>query len=81
MFSYIVPNKVLSLHTVGTVYQVGWEKSCRCNGQKPPTFVELVTHHDNHVLAWYCWKKEQKQDHSRKLLELQKQDNINMAAF
>lgn len=81
MFSHIVPNMTLLLHTMGAVYQVGWENSCGCSGQKLPAFVELVTHHDNHVLAWYCWKKEQKQDHSKKLQELQKQDNIDVAAF
>ena len=42
IFSYIVPNVALSLHAVGAVYQVGWEKNCGCNGQKPPIFVELV---------------------------------------
>ena len=81
MFSYIVPNIILLLHAMGTVYQVGWEKSCGCNRQKPPAFVELVACHNNHVLAWYRWKKEQKWDHSRKLQELQKQDNIDAAAF
>ena len=81
MFSYIVPNVVLSLHAVSAVYQAGWEKNCRCNKQKLPAFVELVACHDNHVLAWYCWKKEQKRDHLRKLWELQKQDDIHAAAF
>ena len=81
MFSYIVPNVTLLLHAVGAVYQVGWERSCGCNGQKPPVFNKLVTRRDNHVLAWYRWKKEQKQDHSRRLRELQKQDNIDAAAF
>ena len=71
----------LSLHAMGAVYQVGWEKNCGCNAQKPPTFVKLVTRPDNHMLAWYCWKKEQKRNHSRKLWELQRQDNINMATF
>ena len=81
MFSYIVPNVTLSLHEVGVVYQVQWEQSCGCNRQKPPVFTELVAHRDNHILAWYCWKREQKQDHSRRLQELQKQDNIDAAAF
>ena len=44
-------------------------------------FTELVARRDNHVLAWYRWKKEQKRDHSRRLRELQKQDDIDMAAF
>ena len=44
-------------------------------------FNELVARRDNHVLAWHRWKKEQKRDHSRKLRELQKQDNIDAAAF
>ena len=44
-------------------------------------FNELVAHRDNHVLAWYCWKKEQKQDHLRRLWELQRQDDIDAAAF
>ena len=81
MFSYIVPKVTLSLHTVGAAYQVEWERSCGCNGQRLPIFIKLATHHDNHILAWYCWKKEQRQDHSRKLQELQKQDNIDVAAF
>ena len=81
MFSYIVPNVALSLHTVGAVYQVGWEKNCGCNGQKLPRFTELVARRDNHVLAWYHWKKEQKRDHLRKLRELQRQDDIDVAAF
>ena len=71
----------LSLHAAGAVYQVGWEKNCGCNAQKPPAFVKLVARPDNHMLAWYCWKKEQKQNHSRKLWELQRLDNINTAAF
>ena len=81
MFSYIVPNVTLSLHAVGAVYQIGWEQNCGCNGQKPPVFNELVARRDNHVLAWHRWKKEQKRDHSRKLRELQKQDDIDAAAF
>ena len=81
MFSYIVPNTTLSLHEVGVVYQVQWERSCGCNGQRPPVFTELVARCDNHVLAWYCWKREQKRDHSRRLRELQKQDDLNTAAF
>ena len=44
-------------------------------------FVELVARRDNHVLAWYRWKKEQKRDHSRRLQGLQKQDNIDAATF
>ena len=81
MFSYIVPNVILSLHEVGAVYQVQWERNCGCNGQKPPVFIELVARRDNHVLAWHRWKKEQKRDHSRRLRELQKQDDIDAAAF
>ena len=81
MFSYIVPNITLSLHEVGVVYRVQWEQSCGCNGQKLPVFNELVARRDNHVLAWHRWKKEQKQDHSRRLRELQRQDNIDAAAF
>ena len=81
MFSYIIPNIALSLHAVGAVYQIGWEKHCGCNGQQPPVFVELVARRDNHVLAWYRWKKEQKRDHSRRLQGLQKQDNIDAATF
>ena len=81
MFSYIVPNITLLLHAVGAVYQVGWERSCGCNGQKLPVFTELVARRDNHILAWHCWKKEQKRDHSRRLQELQRQDDINAAAF
>ena len=81
MFSYIVPNVTLSLHEVGAVYQVGWERSCRCNGQKPPAFNELVARRNNHVLTWHRWKKEQKRDHSRRLRELQRQDDIDAAAF
>ena len=81
MFSYIVPNVALSLHEVGTVYQVQWERRCRCNGQKSPVFTELVTRHNNHVLAWYHWKREQKRDHTRRLQELQKQDNIDAVTF
>ena len=81
MFLYIVPNATLLLHAVGAMYQVGWERSCRCNGQKPPVFVKLVARRDNHVLAWYRWKKEQKRDHSRRLQELQRQDDIDVAAF
>ena len=81
MFSYIVPNVTLSLHEVGAVYKVQWERSCGCNGQKPPVFTELVAHRDNHVLAWHRWKKEQKRDHSRRLQELQRQDDIDAAAF
>ena len=81
MFSYIVPNVTLSLHEVGAVYRVQWEQSCGCNGQKPPTFNELVARRDNHILAWHRWKKEQKRDHSRRLRELQRQDDIDAAAF
>ena len=81
MFSYIIPNVTLSLHEVGAVYQVGWERSCGCNGQKPPAFNELVARRDNHVLAWHRWKKEQQRDHSRRLRELQRQDDIDAAAF
>ena len=81
MFSYIVPNVILSLHEVGAVYQVQWERNCGCNGQKPPVFIELVARRDNHVLAWHRWKKEQKRDHSRRLRELQKQDDLDAAAF
>ena len=81
MFSYIVPNIVLSLHEVGAVYQVQWERNCGCNGQRPPVFTELVARRDNHVLAWYRWKREQKQDHSKRLRELQKQDDLDAAAF
>ena len=81
MFSYIVPNVTLSLHAVGALYQIGWERNCGCNGQRPPVFMELVARHDNHVLAWYHWKKEQKRDHSRRLRELQRQDDIDAAAF
>ena len=81
MFSYIVPNIALSLHEVGAVYQVQWERSCGCNGQKPPVFTELVARRDNHILAWYRWKREQKRDHARRLRELQKQDDINAVAF
>ena len=44
-------------------------------------FTELVTHRDNHVLAWHRWKREQKRDHSRRLRELQRQDDINAATF
>ena len=44
-------------------------------------FIELVAHRNNHVLAWYRWKKDQKRDYSRKLQELQKQDDIDVAAF
>ena len=67
MFSYIVPNVTLSLHAVGALYQIGWERNCGCNGQKLPMFNELVARRDNHVLVWYRWKKEQKRDHSRRL--------------
>ena len=81
MFLYIVPNVILSLHEVGAVYQVQWERDCGCNGQRPPMFTELVARRDNHILAWYRWKKEQKRDHSRRLRELQKQDNLDAAAF
>ena len=81
MFSYIVPNITLSLHEVGAVYQVQWERSCGCNGQKPPVFTELVARRDNHILAWHRWKKEQKWSHQRRLQELQRQDNIDAAAF
>ena len=81
MFSYIVPKVTLLLHAVGALYQVGWERDCGCNGQTPPAFVELVARRDNHVLAWFCWKKQQKRDHSKKLRELQKQDDIDAAAF
>ena len=81
MFSYIVPNVTLSLHEVGAVYQVQWERSCGCNRQKLPVFNELVACRDNHLLVWYCWKKEQKRDHSKRLRELQKQDNLDVAAF
>ena len=81
MFSYIVPNFTLSLHEVGAVYQVQWERSCGCNGQKPLIETELVARRDNHVLAWYRWKREQKWDHLRRLRELQRQDNIDAAAF
>ena len=72
---------MLSLHEVGAVYQVQWERSCGCNRQKPPVFTELVARRDNHVLAWHRWKKEQKWDHSRRLRELQRQDDIDVAAF
>ena len=44
-------------------------------------FNELVARRDNHVLAWHHWKKEQKRDHSRRLRELQRQDDIDAAAF
>ena len=44
-------------------------------------FTELVAHRNNHILAWYRWKREQKQDHLRRLRELQQQDNIDAAAF
>ena len=81
MFSYIVPNITLLLHAVGAVYQVGWEQSCGCNGQKLPIFIKLVTRCNNHILAWYRWKKEQKWDHLRKLWELQRQDDIDVATF
>ena len=81
MFSYIIPNVPLLLHAMGMTYQVQWEKDCGCNGQRPPMFVELVACSNNHVLAWYHWKKEQKWDHSRKLWELQRQDDIDMATF
>ena len=81
MFSYIVPNVVLSLHEVGAVYQVQWEQNCGCNGQRLPVFTELVARRDNHVLAWYRWKREQKRDHSKRLRELQKQDDLDAAAF
>ena len=81
MFSYIVPNVTLSLHEVGAVYQVQWERSCRCNRQKPPVFTELVACCNNHILAWHRWKKEQKRNHSRRLQELQRQDDIDAAAF
>ena len=81
MFSYIVPNVTLSLHAVGAVYQIGWEQNCGCNGQKPPVFNELVARRDNHILAWHRWKKEQKRDHSRRLRELQRQGDIDAAAF
>ena len=81
MFSYIVPNVTLSLHKVGMVYQVQWERNCGCNGQRPPVFTELVARRDNHILAWHRWKKEQKRDHSRRLRELQRQDDIDAAAF
>ena len=81
MFSYIVPNVTLSLHEVGVVYRVQWEQSCGCNGQKLPTLNELVACRDNHILAWHRWKKEQKRDHSRRLRELQRQDDIDAAAF
>ena len=81
MFSYIVPNVTLSLHAVGAAYQVQCERCCGCNGQKPPVVTELVTHHDNHVLAWYRWKKEQKWENSKRLRELQKQDDLDAAAF
>ena len=81
MFSYIVPNVTLSLHEVGAAYQVGWERSCGCKGQKPPAFNELVARRDNHVLAWHRWKKEQQRDHSRRLRELQRQDDSDAAAF
>ena len=81
MFSYIVPKITLSLHEVGAVYRVQWEQSCECNGQKPPTFNELVARRDNHILAWHRWKREQKRDHSRRLRELQRQDDIDAAAF
>ena len=81
MFSYIAPNVTLSLHEVGVVYQEQWERSCGCNRQKPPMFTELVACRDNHVLVWYRWKREQKRDHSRRLRELQKQDDIDAVAF
>ena len=44
-------------------------------------FNELVARRDNHVLAWHRWKKEWKRDHSRRLRELQKQDDIDATAF
>ena len=44
-------------------------------------FKELVARRDNHVLAWYRWKKEQKREHSRRLRELQRQDDVDAAAF
>ena len=81
MFSYIVPNVVLSLHEVGAVYQVQWERNCGCNGQRPPVFAELVACRDNHILAWYRWKREQKRDHLKRLRELQNQDDLDAAAF
>ena len=80
-FSYIVPNTNLSLHAVGAAYQVDWERTCRCNGLVAPTLIKLVAKHDNHVLAWYCWKKQQRQDNSIKLKELQQQDDLDAAAY
>ena len=44
-------------------------------------FNELVAHRDNHVLAWHRWKKEQKRNHLRRLRELQRQDDVDAAAF
>ena len=52
MFSHIVPNMILLLHAMGAVYQVGWEKSCGCKRQKPPTlcfFVLWSLMYDNRV--------------------------------
>ena len=44
-------------------------------------FTELVARRNNHILAWYRWKKEQKRDHSRRLRELQRQDDLDTAAL
>ena len=44
-------------------------------------FTELVARRDNHILAWYRWKKEQKRDHSRRLRELQRQDDLDTATL
>ena len=50
MFSFIVPNQTLSLHTVGTIYNMDWEQQCGCNGARTAHATEeLVTQHDSHV--------------------------------
>jgi hypothetical protein len=81
MFSYIVPKTKLLLHAVGAVYKVNWERSCGCKRHAAPTSNELVTIHDNHIQAWYRWKKEQKRHERKQLRDLQEQDNLNAAVY
>ena len=88
MFSFIVPNVRLTLREVSAIYQIAWERSTRVKVRIAPIDKEikpisnvLVAQRDNHVKAWFRWKKEQARAHRLHLRELQRQDDLETAAM
>ena len=76
------------LREVSAIYQIAWERSTRVKVQIAPIDKEikpissvLVAQRDNHVKAWFRWRKEQARAHRLHLQELQRKDDLETAAM